>query len=350
MKGSWLAGLILIFQPLGQTADELGNIPVPPAIEQTVQHIEQLEQMLENDWTSLLGMLAGDRADSTDVLRQIDQIAQDLDRLHREFLDESLARQLGIRHLPRRETHRTTNVSAGIQVLSGDRGVSGNTVETAARLIKEISLPVLQRQLGDQPADARIVLFSTRRTYAEALLQAGVQPNMLPHIVSHTGGVTVGNDVWIPLYALQDESDLADVLTHELTHVVLNQMGIGDQLPTWINEGVAWLNGREAQSRLAPDKVAAEDEAFAQQIRQAAAEGKLVPLSAGEDEILRAPYNVEWEDYLAVQHLIQQGGLESFQAFLRDAAKYGVDKSFALHYRTTLDQYEEAVESALVSG
>jgi hypothetical protein len=173
---------------------------------------------------------------------------------------------------------------------------------------------------------------------------------MIRNIVSQTGGVTVGSDVWIPLYALQDESDLANVLTHELTHVVLNQMGIGDQLPTWINEGVAWLNGREAQSRIAPDKVAAEDEAFAQQIRQAAAAGKLVPLSAGEEEILRAPYNVEWEDYLAVRQLIQQGGPASFQAFLRDAVKYGVDKSFALHYHTTLDQYEGAVESALVSS
>jgi len=58
--------------------------------------------------------------------------------------------------------------------------------------------------------------------------------------------------MWIRLYNLHGKADLANVLTHELTHVAFNQAGIGYKLPLWLNEGTSWYTGLAAQESVNP--------------------------------------------------------------------------------------------------
>ncbi|ADG07247.1 peptidase MA family metallohydrolase [Kyrpidia tusciae] len=349
MKGLWLGGIILLLGPFQQVAVNLNNVQVPPAVAQVVQHIEDVAQQVDETWTTISNMLESGQATPDQINQQLDQLSQELNQLHQALVDQSLARQIGIHRLPPERAGSPQSVS-GINIIPGDARVSRGALQAAADLVKNVSLPILKNELGQQPQKAQIVLFSTPRSYGNALARAGVDPNLIPQMVDHTGGVTVGSDIWVPLYPVQAESDLANVLTHELTHVTLNEMGIGDELPVWINEGIAWYDGTQAQAQLDPQKVIAQDEAMIQQLRAVARRGALLPLSAGEGQIIQAPYNVEWQDYLAVRQLLKDGGMEKFRSFLQNAAAKGVDQSFRDHYQIDLAQYENQVESALVAA
>ncbi|MCL6592906.1 MAG: hypothetical protein K6T31_02940 [Alicyclobacillus sp.] len=253
------------------------------------------------------------------------------------------------RRLPSVSSGSSVNVG-NIKVSAADAGVSAQAVQQAAQLIQQIALPQLQQTLGQTPGNTQVVLFSSKRSYAQALSQAGMNGSDLAQAVSETGGITLGQTVWIPLYNLNDESDLANVLTHELTHVVFNQEGVGDQLPTWINEGTAWFNGLQAQAQLNPAAVQQLQNEYNQEVTAAARSGSLLPLTADEQTILNAPYNVEWEDYLAVQQLVQNFGLDRYKAFLQSIPKQGVDSSFQSAFGQSLNSFVQQFDQNLAQS
>jgi hypothetical protein len=283
------------------------------------------------------------------------QVAQQQMQVDAPVVERLVIHRLGVRRLVRQQPQGNQKqarqqVENGLQVVAGDSGVSGSTLKTSGQILQNLSLPVLQSSLGQTPnAQTEITLFSSQRSYAEALLRSGAPQDQVQAIVVNTGGVTVGNQVWIPLYNLKSESDLANVLTHELTHVVFNQEGIGESIPTWINEGVAWHDGMLAHQQVDPQSAQKETNQLNRQLAAATNEGALLPLSASEQDILQAPYNVEWQDYLAVEQLRKQYGDQVFDAFLASIPKYGVEKSFQKSFGMSLSSYEQQFTRSLAS-
>ncbi len=254
-----------------------------------------------------------------------------------------------LRRLPRNQAVYAVKTAGQVSVRAGDRGVSGSTVQSASQIVQDLSLPTLKNTLGLAPSqNLNIVLFSAKNTYASALRKAGVPSGSVPALVANTGGLTVGSDIWIPLYALKDKSDLADVLTHEMTHVIFNQMGIGEKLPTWLNEGTAWYEGLTAQASVNQAETLRDITAFHRDVSQAAAAGRLLPLSANEQQILSAPYNVEFEDFMAAQYLIQHYGNASFASFLRQVANEDVSQSFVSQFHISIGTYETSTYRSLM--
>lgn len=238
--------------------------------------------------------------------------------------------------------------SNNIMLKAGDNGASKQVLQAANQLIQNISWPVLQENIGLTPVQTiDIVFFSTERGYANALLKAGIAPGEVPAIVANTGGITVDSDIWIPQYALQDKSQLANVLTHELTHVFFNQAGNGEKLPTWINEGTAWYNGLAAQEKVSPAETKAEILAERADVKNAAQTGHLLPLSASEQDILKASYNVEFEDFMATESLIQRYGIGQFKTFLNLTTRQNVNQSFNTVFEMTLPAYENSFLKSL---
>jgi hypothetical protein len=327
--------------------------------------LQQSAASMENRWIALAQNLNGNErllALAESVLsflkkwgidpldgRTLDQqVNQVVDAIGQQIGDQRLLHGLHIRRLPFEERQGNGKVTVeNISVSAGDPGVSASQVHSAARLIQNLSLPVLRQNVAAPDEPVRVVLFSTRSAYAQALEHAGIQSNLVQAIVDKTGGITVGSDVWIPLYALSSDGDLANVLTHELTHVVLNQKGIGEKIPDWVNEGIAWHDGMLAWQEIQPQKAKWQAAMMNRQIQLVAQRGELLPLTVDEEGILHASYNVEWEDYLAVEHLLQQGGGEKFRAFLNDAAKDGAEASFLAQYNVPLRTYEESFYQSL---
>ncbi|BCJ88002.1 peptidase MA family metallohydrolase [Effusibacillus dendaii] len=342
MKGLMLAGLIFAFPAHGQ----IESAPIIQQIQYTPQQIQQIEQQFWNDWNTLLNSLLQSDPQQQTVSQQLERVLNDMDHINQLLNDQNLVRHSGIHRLPSAPSGGSVTQS-GIEISAGDSNVSQQTLQSAARIIRQISLPILAQNISGQTPNASIVLYSSRRTYRDALAQAGFQANEIPSIVAQTGGITVGSQIWIPLYMSPDKSSLANVLTHELTHVAFNQMGIGDQLPTWINEGIAWQMGLTAEAQLNSDAVQRETNALNSQLRKAIQTGSLLPLSASESDMLNASYNVEWQDYLAVKNLINTSGSQNFKQFLSDAVSVGVDRSFQNIYQMSLQEYENQFNSAL---
>lgn len=322
----------------------------------TSQSAQEAWRRYQDDVATLIGMV-GRGGNPDDIQRQVERVNRDLDRLRQEMArgtlieesDPNTDRSDG--SLPSDTVSETTALDQGrgISVTNGDPGVSPATLDTVTRIVRGVSLPVLHDELGLQPLGAEIVVFSSPDSYGAALRRVGIPSALVTRAVMNTGGMTVGDStVWIPLFNLRDDSDLANVVTHELTHVVFNQLGLARRMPVWLNEGTAWVDGLRAQAVIDLVKVAAEERLLDDGLRTVAARGGLLPLSTDENGILGAPYNVEWQDYRVVRDLIDGYGLGTFQAFLIDAVTEGVPKGFELYYRMSLQRYEDRADSALV--
>ncbi|MBL0386363.1 hypothetical protein JJB07_06855 [Tumebacillus sp. ITR2] len=342
MKRFLLTGLILSV-PLAA----LFNPAQPASAAQPPAHysvVDQWQQKFMQDMQMFQNMFSRSQ-NQRQMQQQLDQILNEMNQLQQQqmMIDQSTVQRFGVRKLPRQSSkgRAQQSVTNGLKLAAGDNGVSQNTLQTAAQIIEKVALPTLQTEVGTKPStDTEVALFSSQRSYGQALLQAGVPRDQIAAIVANTGGITIGNTVWIPLYNLKSESDLTNVLTHELTHIVFNQQGFGNSIPTWINEGTAWNIGLTGEQQVSPSAVQQEVNRENQAVAKVAQAGRLLPLEASEDDILTAGYNVEWVDYLAVKQLIETYGEDEYKAFLADIAKVGVEDAFQNHFGQSLDEFE----------
>jgi len=259
-------------------------------------------------------------------------------------------RRRNVNKLPNTSTTLSQSADSNITLKAGDNKVTNKLLSSAVEIINQTSLPVLSKYVGSTPSQAvNIVLFSSPKTYGNALIQAGIPTSDISVYTANTGGITIGSSIWIPLYNLEDISQLVNVMTHELTHVTFNQAGSGDKLPTWINEGAAWRDGLLAQQLLDSNGTITEMSNEQSGVQQAVDNGQLLPLTATEQDILKAKYNVEYEDFMAVESLIKQYGSDQFIAFL-NAAKANpqdISEAFQTTYKISMDDFQNAFLQSL---
>ncbi|KEO81105.1 hypothetical protein [Tumebacillus flagellatus] len=354
MKKFLLTGLMLAV-PLSvffNQAEPASAAPLTPHysfVNQWQERLYQEMQMFQNMFSHTSSQLPMPQQMQQQLQDQLNQILSQMNQYQnqqqQQWIDQNIARRSGLRKLPRQSGNGRAqqNVNSGLKLAAGDNGVSQKTLQSAAQILQNISLPTLQTELGAKPSSGtEVALFSSQRSYGQALLQAGVPQNQISAIITNTGGITIGNTIWIPLYNLKNQSDLANVLTHELTHIIFNQQGIGDSLPTWINEGTAWTIGLNGEAQVSQSAVQQETARENQAVSRVAQAGKLLPLNAGEDDILSAGYNVEWVDYLAVQQLIKTYGADEYKAFLADIPQNGVEASFQQHFGQSVEEFEQS--------
>ena len=306
-----------------------------------------LQQSLVADTQVLQTFLQTGKWDARPLQQTVGDLQSTL-RVVQDLAEQQWLARHHIRQLPQvGQSSRQAN--AGIAVIAGDAGVSPGWVNDSLQMVNQISLGIIYTNVHLQPRGAQIVLFSTSQAYAQALQKTGLANNEVNSIVENTGGLTVGNDVWIPVYALHGRAALANVLTHELTHVAFNEVGLGGRLPTWINEGTAWMDGLQGQSRVNASSVRLLTQAYNRQLQQVAQSGQLLPLSASEQDILQANYNVEWEDYIAVSRLVQAKGEATLQKFLLRSEREAVALSFQQSFGEPMSTYEQKFVQGLTS-
>jgi|GEM_PF-5004517 hypothetical protein len=245
-----------------------------------------------------------------------------------------------LQSLPNTQGISIQKSSPNVLVKTGDKAVSASKLQTASRIINTISLPTLNSVLGLSPAsEINIVLFSSAKSYGNALARAGIDQSSIKTMTTDTGGVTVNTTIWIPLYNLADNSDLANVLSHELFHACAASQGYGAQLPIWINEGTAWRIGLLAQQKVDPEKTSAVMANYQQDVLKAAQNGTLLSLNASEKDILNTSYNVEYEDYMAVEKLTNSFGVAAYKTFIQNLTSQNVDTDFQNTFHTTMDDF-----------
>ncbi|QQE78132.1 hypothetical protein [Alicyclobacillus sp. SO9] len=165
---------------------------------------------------------------------------------------------------------------------------------------------------------ATIDLVTTSSDYQQALQAVGVTKAETSKLSLDTGGFTDGSTVIIPLYQNKTTPELVNTLTHELTHVFLNENG--GALPSWLNEGMAVHMGMLLQTKTEPNLVySGYAKRMAENVIAAVISGSLRPLTGDELKVIqgKAPYDLELQDWLAVNMLLQKDGTSPFQKFLR---------------------------------
>lgn len=236
----------------------------------------------------------------------------------------------------------TTNYEVHLQIAEGDHSVTYQSLQRARKLIDAVGFKVVSENVGTLPLrPAEVYLYGSSGGYLQAV--AHVFPKSEITIASgQTAGFTYSSSVVIPMYLYTNKAYLANTLTHELTHVVLNQEHLGALLPTWLNEGFAWYNGMEAERRVNPASEQRLYQLLLSGIQSAKEQQQLLPLNVGEEQVLHhnAQYNLEFFDYLAVNRLISTYGIKKFQGFLANIHGEGVSGSFQRSFGISLQQYD----------
>jgi hypothetical protein len=213
----------------------------------------------------------------------------------------------------------TVNTGSGlVQVVPFGANVPNLTVEHTRQLLAHYSIVKwdgnrLQMTLS-QPV--KIELVEDKANYEKALQSLGVDPGQASSLSQDTGGFTIGDNIVIPMYQNTTDPDLLNSLAHELTHAYINENKL--DIPSWINEGLAVDDGMNMQ-RQSETNVAYMGYArrMAEDVLKAAKQGKLLSLSGDEDTVLSgsATYDVELQDWLAVNMLLQQVGYGPFEKY-----------------------------------
>lgn len=227
-----------------------------------------------------------------------------------------------------------------------DANVSAAEVEDVTSLLMKYSLPILTKNIAaNAPAPLYIRLFSSQSTFSTAVRQhfpAAAQK------VALLQGFTDQTTAYIPLYQYTsgtahthyDNADLVNVLTHELTHVILNTYGIS--IPVWVNEGFASYNGMDAQRGFDANYASRMSNSGYYNLNFAARSGELIPLTQNSEQaiVTDSNYNLEFEDFAAVSELIADNGLGSFKRFLFLSQKHQASDAYDETYHSAMMQYE----------
>lgn len=230
-------------------------------------------------------------------------------------------------------------VTDKITFVAGDAGITETELSDYTTIIKEISLPTLKDKLKLLPVKkVTITLFTTSESYGQALLRAGIASSDVTAIVKSSGGITLNSSIWIPLYNLEGKGEITNALTHELTHVMLNQAGVASKLPLWLNEGTAWVTGLAAHEVADSFQAKVETVALRESIQNLAEKGELLPLDNTEQSL----YYLEAQSFLATDALIKKYGLETFQEFLNQTRNNDVEYSFEQTFKLPLYEYEKS--------
>ncbi len=245
----------------------------------------------------------------------------------------------------------TAKSSKTVSITAGDAGLSPQIQTAVNSMIVGRCIPQIQRTLHFNflgPVEVR--LFTRPQDYQQAIESLGANSSNSALMAEKTGGIAYGSRILVPLYNDRSPGSLISVLTHELTHVVFYQNSVVPAIPTWINEGTAWYEGITAGKAAAYDQFSTMLEGADMSILQAFSHHQGVYLTAGETALLKAPYDVEIEDYLAVSSLVKRGGMARYVSFLHRVPENGVQGAFRQEYGYSVNQFVAQFDRKLAHG
>ncbi|HEU4964935.1 MAG TPA: stalk domain-containing protein [Bacilli bacterium] len=216
----------------------------------------------------------------------------------------------------------TTAHAPIIRVIGADRALEeGQTESLQHQLLDHHVAEQLEQAAGltfQQPV--WIYLSNSDAGYEASIRTYGEDNDQAKLVADGSTGVTYDSDVLLPLQRQTDESELLTTVSHELTHVLLNQNN-GTDLPSWVHEGFAWQAGLDIgyqeQPALQRQQV---DGLVREEVLDAVDAGDFRPLINSAftkiAALSSASYNLELQDYLAYQYLVDQYGQDAFRAYL----------------------------------
>lgn len=240
-------------------------------------------------------------------------------------------------------TNQAVTHHAAVHVIGFGTDVSLDKVQQVRQLLSDqhITDVVSNTLQMDLHGPVQIYLAQTAADYKNALKKLGVSVEDAQRFSSDTGGFTMGDNIVIPLYQNKTTADLTNTLGHELTHAYLNG-NVGD-IPSWLNEGLAVYTGMRVQAHVQdPVAYAGYEKQMAESVLDASSTGHLVPLADDEEQVLKgdASYDLELQDWLAVQYLIDKHGTSTFHTYFQTLnSGHSHSEAFQKAFQETPNQF-----------
>lgn len=296
--------------------------------------------------TSISLQIGSKQASKNGQLLELDveaQLVNNRTMVPARFVSEALGAIVkwdGEKHTVRIFTNGILNHDISVEVFNGDGKISKAKMQQVKQLLSDYN--ILDRISEDYQISFRqpiqIYLAADRVGYQQLLLKHGLSAEEAQKIVNGSDGLTIGNMIYLPLNEYPEEYALAGVLTHELVHVMFNQHKL-HQIPSWVNEGLAWHTQLKVEQQGQPEVVRKGTELeLLHSILQAKEDGKLIGLiddyQETIDKLAASPdYNLEIQDWVAVEQLIGEYGMDAVLAYvnrLRESDMQAFQTTFGL--------------------
>ncbi|MCL6454475.1 MAG: hypothetical protein K6T78_12775 [Alicyclobacillus sp.] len=200
-------------------------------------------------------------------------------------------------------------------ITAKDSGVTADELRSVGTIFEHVYPQVVQ-QMGAQPVGAvQINLYGSTKTYQQHYLDEGYSQTESQQIAEQSVASEEGSRTINVLMPTFDTVDGLNILAHELTHAVMTELST--QISSWANEGTAWTEGVDAEADGSPSNMLKQGIQWDEWVDIVAEQqqGALIPL--GQGDTLNASYNVEAQDYFAVQQLIAKYGWDKFLQYVR---------------------------------
>jgi len=144
---------------------------------------------------------------------------------------------------------------------------------------------------------------------------------------------------------LNDEFGV-DVMAHELTHCLIAE--VSQNIPSWNNEGIAWHEGIAAQIDISPSTTLLRSLEWNQWEEIVSQQSKGTLFALGQADSLAPQYNVESQDYQAMNKLIGQYGLVKVMDYVRVIDSEGESVAFQNTFGVTENDFMSQMTQTLV--
>lgn len=249
---------------------------------------------------------------------------------------------------------------AEITLLNGSGKVSNQMVQQVSDLLqkREISQKVSREYGFAYQKPVQIYLAADDEDFKQLLVHQQVADlQRAESLVQVSGGLTKGNTVFFPLnsYIMDgklSERYLTNALAHELAHVLSNQNGLS-RIPVWMEEGLAWQIGLTLQTEGDPAVVEDGYKTWLRHlILRTKQEDKLIGLINDRQDPLTvgANYNVELQDWMAMDLLLRQYGEDRLWNYLQLVRQNTPDpflNAFGLSQETFEKQFDASLTQSL---
>lgn len=206
-------------------------------------------------------------------------------------------------------------VTAHACVVAGDSDVTAAELQSVSTMFEHVYTGDV-RDTGIQPTgQATITLYGSTSSYQQHFLNEGYSSTEAQQIADNAVATDEGPGIISVLMPAFNSVDGFNILAHEFTHALI--ANVSTQIPSWANEGVAWIEGIRGETNGSPDTTLQQGEQWDQWIDIVAhqQQGDLYPL--GDADPLSGDYNVESQDYYAVQQLVSEFGQTKFMRYVR---------------------------------
>ncbi|MCL6637565.1 MAG: hypothetical protein K6T26_06435, partial [Alicyclobacillus sp.] len=229
-------------------------------------------------------------------------------------------------------------------VRAGDNGVAPADLLSVDRVLEAVYGEVAQWTGMALVHPVQVTVYSTQDAYQQHFQDEGYAAAEASTIASQSVAVEEGKDqisVQMPALNLADRQN---ILAHELTHALLAEHA--DEIPSWLNEGLAWEVGLRAELDGSTDPVLSQGVEWQEwtDVVTHWQQGDLQPL--GQADPLDSAYNVELQDDFAVHQLLERYGWSKVMQFVQQG---GGTAAFAKVFGVTFDTFTTQVNNTLAS-